>query len=311
MSNFFLFFKRSRIYFKEMFPVLIYLPYLAALYVSLNFVSQIITNNEIVVDVYAVAGFISAFFLMLLMRTFDDLKDIGIDKDLFPDRATPRGAVLKSDIVKISLFSFIVIVSVNLLFAHKTLLVFAVVITYLVLTFKWFFAEKIHRENIFLTMATHQPIPYAINLLLIHFALASGNVYEAFELKHFAILLFFSLPVTAWESSRKIRAKGMETNYETFSMVFGTRGATWIPFVCLLLTSAIAVYIGIELEFSIYYFLITSALCLFVILFYTKFLIFPTKKNNVLKNITMIFTSLQFFTTLIFILINFKVQIAL
>ena len=311
MNKTFLFFKRSRFYFKEMFPILIYLPYLAALYISLNFVSQIMTNKEIVIDIYGIVGMVSAFFVMLLMRTFDDLKDIGIDKDLFPERAIPRGAVLKSDIVKISLFSFIVIVAVNLFFAHKTLLIFAVVMTYLVLTFKWFFAEKIHRKKIFLTMATHQPIPYAINFFLIHLALASGNIYESFELKHFAILLFFSLPVTAWESSRKIRAIGMETDYETFSMVFGTRGATWIPFISLLFTNAIAVYIGIELDFSVYYFSITALLVLFIIFFYVRFLIFPIKKNNVLKNITMIYTTVIFLTALIFILINFDVQFSL
>jgi len=305
------FLKRLWVYSLEMFPVLIYLPYILALYISLNFITQVISTRDITIDIYSIVGMISAFFVMLLMRTFDDLKDIDIDKDLFPDRAAPRGAVLKSDIQKVSIFSFTILLLTNILFAKMTLLVFVLVMLYLVLTFKWFFAEEIHRKNLYLTMATHQPIPYAINFYLIHTALASGNIYDSFTYKHAAILLFFSLPVTAWETSRKIRAIGKETEYETFSLLFGTRPATWIPFICLLLTTAIAVYIGIELNFSKVYFIIVSILGLIVIFYYIKFLIYPTVKNNILKNVAMIFTTVLFFTTLIFVIIDYKININL
>jgi len=302
------FIHRIWIYSLEMFPVLIYLPYIVALYICLNFETQILSNSEITIDIYGVVGMISAFFIMLQMRTYDDLKDIEIDKDLFPDRATPRGAVLKSDIAKISIFSFIVLLLVNILFAPKTILIYGIMVVYTLLTFKWFFAEEIHRENIFLTMATHQPIPYVINFYLIHTALASGTIYESFTFKHFLILLFFSLPVTAWESSRKIRAIGNETEYETFSKILGTRPSTFIPLICLIFTSGIALYFGVELDFSRYYFIIISILSLFFLFFYIRFLIRPIIKFNVLKNVTMIYTTVVFFTNLYFIVMKYEIQ---
>ena len=302
------FWRRIWIYSLEMFPVLIYLPYIIALYVCLNFTTQAMTSHSITIDIYSIVGMISAFFIMLQMRTYDDLKDIDIDKDLFPDRATPRGAVLKSDIVKISIFSFIVLLIVNIGFAPKTLSVFAIMMLYTVLTFKWFFAEKYHREHIFFTMITHQPIPYMINFYLIHTALASGGTYESFTLNHFAILLLFSLPVTAWESSRKIRALGNETDYETFSMVFGCRPATLIPFVSLLITLGISIYIGSNLGFSMSYFVIVILFGLFVVFYYTRFLIYPTIKHNVLKNVAMVFTTALFFTSMVFILFSYDVH---
>lgn len=306
-----LFIKRIWIYSLEMFPVLLYLPYIIALYICLNFVTQIITNSIITINIYSIVGMVSAFFIMLQMRTYDDLKDFEIDKNLFPERATPRGDVLKQDIVKIAIFCFISLLLVNLIFATKTIFIFAIMMIYTVLTYKWFFAEKIHRKNIFLTMITHQPIPYVINFYLIHTALASGHFYETFTFKHFTVLLLFSLPVTAWESSRKIRAIGNETHYETFSLIFGTRPATFIPLTCLLITSFISIYLGFEFNFSNLYFIIIGIMCLSMLFYYIRFLIKPTIKNNVLKNVAMIFTTVLFFVMLIFIIMNYEINIVL
>jgi 4-hydroxybenzoate polyprenyltransferase len=282
-----------------MFPVLIYLPFIIALYACLNLIIQILSGNEIVIDTHTIAGLISSFFMMLLMRTFDDLKDFEIDKELFPERATQRKAVLKSDIVIISISSFIILVLVNVLLSPKTLLVFAFIMTYALLTYKWFFAEKFHRTHIFVTMLDHQPLPYVINFFLIHTALASGVVYENFTLTHFFLLLIVSFPVTAWEVSRKIRSKDMETQYETFSMVLGIKTATIIPLILITLTGILSLYIGNLLNFSIVFFIINIILIVYAAFYYIRFLIKPLNKYNVLKNTSMISTSLMFINLLI------------
>lgn len=301
------FLSRAKIYSDEMFPVLIYLPYLLALYICLNFASQVLSGPEIIVDQYAIAGMASGFFFMLLMRTFDDLKDIEIDKDLFPERATPRKAVLKSDIQKISLFSFLCLILINVFFSRTTLIPFAITLTYCVLTFKWFFLEKLHRRKVFLTMVTHQPIPYAINTFLIFTALAAGGINNAFTFNHFLLLLMFSLPVTGWEVSRKIRSADMETDYETFSMIFGARGAAFIPFTALILAGLISLYLGKVIDLQLSFYVINLLLILFIGFFYIRFIVQPTNKNNVLKNITMIYTSLLFFNFLIHLLMIYNV----
>lgn len=293
------FFVRIWAYTSEMFPVLVYLPFVIALYACLNFIIQILSGNEIVIDNQTIVGAISAFFMMLLMRTFDDLKDFELDKELFPERATARNAVFKSDIIIVSATSFIVLVTVNVLFAQKSLLIFAIMMTYALLTFKWFFAEKFHRTHIFITMLDHQPIPYAINFFLIHTALASGNIYENFTFTHFLLLLIVSFPVTAWEISRKIRSKDKETQYETFSMVIGLKASTIIPLVLIVLTGIFCLHIGNLLNFPLIFYIIDVALIVYAAFYYIRFLIKPINEYNVLKNTSLISTTLMFINLLI------------
>lgn len=124
------FWQRAWIYSKEMFPVFIYIPYVVALYFCVNIVIQILKSDvlqtagsSVVFDSTAIAGVVSAFFVMLMMRTFDDLKDFELDAHLFPHRATARKLVLKRDIQAISLTSFLTLIAVNLIWGQQTLLV--------------------------------------------------------------------------------------------------------------------------------------------------------------------------------------------
>lgn len=299
------FLARAWIYSKEMFPVLVYLPYVIALYGCMNFIVQILSGDSIQIDNMVVVGMISAFFMMLLMRTFDDLKDIEIDKDLFPHRATPRKAVLKSDIEAISLTSFLVLLNVNVFYGQPTLPVFALMITYCLLTFKWFFAERFHREHIFFTMIDHQPIPYVINFFLIHTALASGPAYESFGSLHLILWLIVSLPVTAWEVSRKIRSADMETEYETFSMVIGVRPATAIPLVALSATAIMAWYLGDVMGFGFWFFAVDLLILGLVLFVYLRFFVRPIKAYNILTNTSLFCSTVIFFNLLIHTIITY------
>ena len=302
------FFSRAWIYSREMFPLHLYLPYVIALYTCLHIASQALAGGPVVFDIYGVTGLVSAFCMMLLLRTFDELKDVEIDKDLFPERALPRGDVKVSDVRILSIASFSVLLLVNFLFARQTWLPFFIMITYAVLTFKWFFAEKIHRENLFLTMMTHQPLPLFINYYLINVALAADGADHPFTFGHFILLLLFSLPVTAWEVARKIRGLGKETDYVTFSRIFGARGAAYIPLVCLMLSGAFCLYTGRTLGLSSSFFIITSALMVYAAFFFIRFIVQPTHQNNVLKNTALAFTTLLFFNMLFHLLQKYGLQ---
>jgi hypothetical protein len=303
--------QRLWIYSKEMFPVLIYLPYVIALYLGMNFLTQAVSGQEIIIDTYGIVGMISAFFVMLQMRTFDDLKDFDLDKDLFPWRATARGDVKKSDIFSLMYISIGVLIIINLLFGQKTIVIFVIMMVYTIMTYKWFFAEQYHRNRPFFTMITHQPIPWVINFYLIHTALASGGTYQAFTGEHWILLLIFTLPVTAWEVSRKIRAVGNETHYETFSLLIGTRTATIIPFIALLLSGALGIYIANLLGLSESFYGGMVILISYVCFIYGRFLVYPTKKNNILTNTAMIFTTLLFANLLVHLLMNTGVEVNL
>lgn len=302
------FFHRAWIYSREMFPLHLYLPYVVALYACLNFASQAIAGGPLVFDIYGLTGMVSAFCMMLLLRTFDELKDVEIDKVLFPERALPRGDVKVSDVRILSIASFSVLLLVNLLLAPQTWLPFFIMIVYALLTFKWFFAEKIHRENLFLTMLTHQPLPLFINYYLIHTALASGEARHSFTSDHVILLLLFSLPVTAWEVARKIRGIGKETDYVTFSRIFGPRRAALIPFIFLMFSGVFCLYAGWKLGLQPLFFLVTSALLVYAAYFFVRFILQPTDRNNVLKNTALAFTTLLFFNMLFHLLWKYEVQ---
>jgi len=328
------FFQRAWIYSKEMFPIFIYIPYVVALYFCVNIVIQILNSPafiaaksacwgegtttqmldalhaagaQVVFDSTSFAGVVSAFFVMLMMRTFDDLKDFELDAHLFPHRATAQKLVLKRDIQAISLTSFLTLIVVNLIWGQPTLPVFAIMMTYTVLTFKWFFAEKFHREHIFFTMLDHQPLPYVINFFLIHTALASGAEYESFQTIHFILLLIVSMPITAWEISRKIRSADMETEYETFSMVIGRKPATIIPMLFLLTVCALHLHVGTLMAFGPVFQYIVYGIAAVVLFFYLRFLIKPTKENNVLTNVSLFATTTSFLNLLFNTLIWYNI----
>jgi hypothetical protein len=292
------FFQRIRVYFREMFPVLVYIPYIIALYFAMFFTVRALVGQPIVVDSYAIIGMISGFGMMMLLRTFDDLKDVDIDKELFPDRAIPRGDVLKSDIQILSVTTFMILVVVNIGWGRGTIGYFAIMMVYALLTFQWFFAEEYHRKHLFFTMATHQPLPYMVNFFLIQTALFANGVSYAFTWEHFIVLFLFSLPVTAWETGRKVRAVGHETEYETFSLLLGVKIATMIPFIAVLLTSACAFYIGWRLNLPITYFIICIALVLYASYVYMRFYRKPIPEYNILKNAALIYTTVLFFSLL-------------
>ncbi len=302
---------RVSIYFKEMFPILVYLPYVIALYLCLNFASQAIAKSDIIIDIYGVVGMVSALAMMLLMRTFDDLKDVEIDKDLFPERAIPRGDVKVADIVALCITSFIILLIANLFFAPKTLIPFTIMIVYALLTYKWFFAEAIHRKNLFLTMLTHQPVPLFINYYLIQTALNSGGLKHNFTFSHLLLLLMFTLPVTAWETGRKTRSPDKETDYVTFSKIFGPRNSALISLICLLLSGSFCIYIGSKLNLPVTFLIICIALILTIVFFFGRFILNPTNKNNVLKNATLGYTTFLFLNMLVHILVNFPIDLHL
>ncbi|TXB64948.1 UbiA prenyltransferase family protein [Phaeodactylibacter luteus] len=299
---------RLFIYAREMFPVWVYLPYVLALYVCMSISVQAAVSGQAVFGSYAYVGMASAFLFMLQMRAFDDLKDLEIDKSLFPWRATPRGLVLKQDLQLLAWGSFSLLIAINVAWAPATLWVFGLTLLYTLLTYKWFFAEAYHREHLFFTMLTHQPLPWAINFYLIHTAMAAQSPAEAFGLYHFVVLAVFSLPITAWEVSRKIRGAGKETQYETFSLLLGPRAAAVIPLACLLAMGGLGLNLGSELQLGGIYFPAMWVLTGAMALGYGRFIIWPTAANNILTLFAMGFAVLFFLNLLAHLLMKYDVQ---
>lgn len=304
-----IFYKRIKIYLSERFPVLLYFPFVAILYLAMSFITQIISNKTPYINLNSIIGILSVFFMMLLIRTFDDIKDNELDYKIFPNRPVPRGDVLISDVKILSVISFIILILLNVFFAVKTLWLFYIMITYTLLTFKWFFAKQLHLNNPKIAMVTHQPLPLVILFFALHTALASSKIYYPFTINHFFVLLLFSLPITAWEISRKIKSPDNENKYETFSKIFGVQIATLIPVILYSIASFFALIIGYKLDFSIFFFILIGTDLIFLMYFFIRFYINPISKNNILQQIAVIFTSLLFVIIIAFLVLNYSIKI--
>src|SRR5690606_31060082 len=78
--------------------------------------------------------------------------------------------------------------------------------------------------SLLLALVTHNPVAFLIQLYgICLFSAATGHA--PLQPLHLALAVLFWLPVLTWELSRKIRAPEAETAYDTYSRIFGPRGA--------------------------------------------------------------------------------------
>jgi 4-hydroxybenzoate polyprenyltransferase len=90
---------------------------------------------------------------------------------------------------------------------------------------KWFFKEEKMRKSLPLAFLSHHPIVFINFMYLI---IACKEYYQSVTLAKAYYVLPLCFIFTNWEISRKIRAPGQETQYTTYSKIWGARNATKI-----------------------------------------------------------------------------------
>ena len=221
---------RLRLYLGEMYPVPQRLPMAAVISVSLATVLARLQGLEVQrVSTTTLLGTWAVFAFLLVLRLMDELKDVEVDRALFPERPLPSGRVRESDLT-----GALVVVATLFVGAHAgagpALGTATLVLGYAVLMFHWFFVPERMRPHLPLTLATHTPV---IPLLLLHlvtlFTSASG--LGARDVPWPAVLVLVGscwAGFFAWEIARKIRAPEEETAYVTYSHLLGPRGAVML-----------------------------------------------------------------------------------
>ena len=118
----------------------------------------------------------------------------------------------------------------------KPLLAFAGAYFVFWLSYRWYFYPKI-QQSLFLALITHNPLTLVVEGYVVAMMWAAGPLPgPAWAVA--LLLVGLWLPLTAWETSRKIRLPEMETDYETYSKIFGWRLAALIPAVLVLISVA-------------------------------------------------------------------------
>ncbi|MBP7337656.1 UbiA family prenyltransferase [Niveispirillum sp.] len=287
---------RLWIYLREMFPLGKHLPLLLASFLGLYGCLQAQAGaTSLVIGPVAVTGFIAYFGMSLTMRIYDEFKDRELDRVLFPHRPFPRGAVHAVDLITLGAVSMGLGLALNL---REGWLVWPFLAMHIFawLSFKWFFLEERHRSNLLLSFTTHQPLGLFVNAYVIANALhaLTGAPPPALDAQWLLPLFAFFFPVSAWETSRKIRAPEQETAYVTYSSLLGPRRACLMPLIFMALTAGLLMRLVLALDFATWTFWAIGLAALGHAAVCIRFIVRPTAANNHIRTATETAAGLMF-----------------
>ena len=278
--------RRMTVYLREMYPLQQRLP--MALLLSLSVVLFTLdlhdwqARSQFALPLTA-AGCV--FFILLLLRLMDELKDRDIDMQLFRNRPLPSGRVRERDIRWSMALVTGVYLLVHLAFP-QSLMTAAALLAYTFLMYVYFFSPALLRRNLFLNLATHNPV---VPLMLLHLVLltavsrgaAPGDIHWT-ETLLFTGMLWSTM--FAWEIARKIRSPREENAYVTYSQLLGRTGAVLLAFGAQSVGAALAVRFVIAGLWP-YWSLLPLAVGYGMLCFaYARFLCRPAPRSSALRS---------------------------
>lgn len=224
-------FKRLNIYFKEMYPIIPRFLLGIIIFGEVYFILLLnygVTGFQI--GIQEIIGGFTIFSFLLWLRIADDFKDYELDCRLFASRPLASGRVEKKDLAIFISVLIAVTVALNIIFMNN-IWFFVFLYIYGTLMSMWFFSKKKIQKSLPLALVTHNPVQMIMNIYVISFTCIK------YDLKFFTlttVLVAFTLyfPALIWEVSRKIKAPEEETEYVTYSKIFGYKKA--IRFVLIL-----------------------------------------------------------------------------
>ena len=223
-----------------------------AVYFSLQ---ALTSGGSVHITLSSLAGAFSIVLFSLLMRIYDEMKDAEADIRLgragdprYRDRPIVTGAVTLDDLVVLRWVTTALLLVINVPLGGWPLIGFAVLFVVTWLSFKWFFWPEISR-SLLLAFLTHNPITLFFGGYIV--AVFAGD-YGINNVNAWALLLMlvFWAPLGAWETSRKIRAPEDETDYQTYSQVFGWKLAPFVPIAFIILATTSVIFLSKQMGLS-------------------------------------------------------------
>ena len=249
--------KRLHIYFKEMYPL--FSRFLLGFIVFGEIYFILLLNygvTDFSLGIQEIVGGITIFGFLMFLRIADDFKDYETDKRLFPDRAFPSGKVYKKDLNTVVAVDLTVLTILNAVFMNN-LLFYLFLMTYGILMSLWFFQKHKISKSLPLALVTHNPVQMVLNLYIISFCCIKYSL-QPFTFTSFLVLMTLYFPALIWEIARKIRAPKDETEYTTYSKLFGHKKATLFILVLTLVDIVTNLLLVINLNIIGFFILIIN-----------------------------------------------------
>lgn len=217
--------KRLNIYFKEMYPIIPRLILGVIVFLEIYFI--VLLNHNITDFDFGIQECVCAFTVfsfLCWLRIADDFKDYELDCRLFKERPLPSGRVTKKDLgIFVSiLIAFTLII--NFIFMNNFIFCF-ILYTYGSLMAVWFFQKHKIQKSLPMALLTHNPVQMIMNIYIISFVIIKYHI-TVFDLTNAMVVFTLYFPALIWEVSRKIRAPKDETEYVTYSKLFGYKKAS-------------------------------------------------------------------------------------
>jgi len=225
--------KRLNTYLREMFPVPKQIVVSTILFFEIYFLVVFLSDvRDFYVGIPEIVGCITIFVFFLTLRIADDFKDYKHDKRLFAHRPLPSGRVYKKDLVVLLVLANITALVLNIIYMNNFLF-YVVFMGFALLMSVWFFARDKIQKNLLLALVTHNPVAVIMNFYIISFACIKYDL-PLWSLNNVLIALTLYWPSLIWEITRKTRAPEDETEYVTYSSLFGYKKV--MRFVLLIIT---------------------------------------------------------------------------
>lgn len=176
------------------------------------------------VGVQEFVGAFTIFSFLMWLRVADDFKDYELDCRLFADRPLPSGQVSKQDLRILMWIMIPGTLLLNLVFMPN--FPFCLFLyTYGSLMAVWFFQKHKIQPSLPMALFTHNPVQIIMNVYILSFAVIKYAI-PAFDWVNLLAVFTLYFPALIWEVTRKIRAPQDETEYTTYSKLFGYEKAT-------------------------------------------------------------------------------------
>ncbi|MEY8522297.1 prenyltransferase [bacterium 1XD8-76] len=229
--------RRLSIYFKEMYPIPSRFVLGLIIFGEIHFIILLNAGlRDFKPGLQELIGGFTVFSFLLWLRIADDFKDYELDCRLFSHRPLPSGRVHKKDLAIFVTILITVTVLLNLIFMNNFGF-FLFLYIYGTLMSLWFFSKKKIQKSLPLALVTHNPVQMIMNIYIISFTCFKYDL-PLFTRVNFLAAWTLYFPALIWEIARKIRAPKDETEYVTYSSLFGYKKAarfiliiTWVDII--------------------------------------------------------------------------------
>jgi len=269
-------------------PHIMLLSGVAKFYATYFCLQALASDAPVSISARSIGGAISLVLFSLLLRVYDELKDAEADIRLgragdprYKDRPIVTGAITTEDLAHLRWVITALLLVINVPMGGWSLVGFAVLFLLTWLSFKWFFWPAISK-HLLLALLTHNPLTLFFGAYVV--AVYAGDYgIHAIDAWALVLLVAFWAPLAAWETARKIRAPEDETDYQTYSQIFGWKIAPFVPAAFIMLGTTCMVFLSGRMELGWFFPAIVLLASAIPITRCFLFRISPSKKTAVLQ----------------------------